>query len=1306
MIYAFDDYELDTRLYELRRGGRPRKLEPQVFNVLAYLIEQRDRVVMKAELLEHLWPGQFVSEATLTSRLMAARKAIGDSGQAQRLIQTLHGRGYRFVARVEERISVSVGGAAPESPVVPTPPVVAEPSQDTPTTPSAGEARHCAACQHVNGAEAMFCAACGARLVQGCPHCGRMIRPPASFCPACGQRLTEVRQGGSVSSPIVTSPMPQTAMISTLQTILEGERKQVTVLSCALANATALAEQLGPEAMHLLLNHFFELALREVRRYEGTINQRLGDGFMALFGAPTAHEDHSRRAVRAAVGIQRQLQETPVAVDQRMGPEVAVRIGVHTGVVVIGAISDEGRVDYTAVGDATSVAVQLQQAAAGGQIVISEATYRLVADYCRVQPCGEPPSLGKTEQVQAWEVVSIRDDLTRLEVGAKRGLAPFIGRDRELQLLSDCFDRARSGHGQIAFIVGEPGIGKSRLLHEFRQQLGAADATWHEGHAMSLGQATAFYPLIDWLKRTFQIEEKDADSVIGEKMLQSVLSIDAALQPILPYLRYLLSLDPGDARVRAMDPRQRRVEIFEALQRLLLRAAEVRPQIVVFEDLHWMDQATEEFLAFVADSVATGCVLLILTYRPGYVHQLRERTYHMRIALDTLSIEYSTAMTRTMLAAAGLPEDLQPLIVRKAEGNPFFIEEVVKSLQETGALPLVRDRAMPANPVDEIVVPDTIQDVLTARIDRLQEGPKRVLQLAAVIGREFTRRLLDRLTDTPAHVEAYLQELKALELIHEKRVLPELAYEFKHALTQEVAYNSLLARRRREVHRFIGQAMEELYVDRLAERYEVLAYHFATGEDWSKALAYLLKAGEKAAQAFATREAVALYDQALEGVSQLGEAVDLQTVMAIHHAKSQLYFVLSDFEGSRAEAECLLALARQARDRTREGAALAAIAWALTWARDLDRAITYARQAIEVAGPIDAKPILARSHFTIGFVRAVTGGLEHAGEEIDRALLISRSAGDVMHQSLSLSVAGLLKNWAGEYTTAAHLQVEGLSIARQHNLLEPLLLSFFLYGLTLTGKGDYDQAHALFQEGLTLAEKVGNEAIYHRLLNCSGWLHMELGNLDRAIELNQRSAEVGRRRSDPGTRPNAELNLGEIFLAKGDLALAWEFFDGVQRFSQDPATSDWMRFRYLIRLYAGLGELWWNRGDSSRAQEFANQCLDLATRSGSHKNLVKAWRLQGEIALLNRHWDKAQEWLRQALTIAQALGNPTQLWKTHLALGRLHTQAKRPEMAQRAFRAARQVIDRIEANLQHPELRGSLEGAPLIQQVYDLSTSD
>ncbi|MFQ5946588.1 MAG: AAA family ATPase, partial [Anaerolineae bacterium] len=1019
----------------------------------------------------------------------------------------------------------------------------------------------------------------------------------------------------------------------------------MTVLFVDVSGFTSLSERLDPEDVHGFMTRAFELMLAEVHRYEGTVNQFLGDGIMALFGAPIAHEDHGQRAVHAALAIRTALQDYQDELQRRRGINFQVRQGLNTGLVVVGSIGSDLRMDYTAVGDTTNVAARLLQVAEPGRIVISEATHRLVGDYFYARLLGEFPLKGKDEPVQAWEVISARAARTRLEVEVERGLTPFVGRDRQLRLLLECFEKAKVGHGQAVFIAGESGIGKSRLLFEFRRQLGE-NATWLEGHSMSFGRSIAFHPVIDLLKRNFRIDEPDTEATIIKKIEQGALALGEDLRPVLPYLRYLLSLDPGDPAVLTIDPKQRRAEMFDALRRLTLRAAQVHPQVLIFEDLHWMDQATQEYLVFIADSIPASRTLLVLTYRTGYVHPLGERTYHTRITLDTLSTEDSVQMAESMLATDGLPEELKALIVRRAEGNPFFVEEVVKSLQEVGALRPVGDRYVLAKRLEEIFIPDRIQDVIMARIDRLEEAPKNILQLASVIGREFTRRLLDRLAEIRESTEEFLQELKAIELIYEKSLFPELAYMFKHALTHEVAYNSLLVQRRKELHRLIGLAIEELYADRPAEQYEVLAYHFSKGEAWAKALQYLLKAAEKAAKAFATREALALHDQALEAASQLGEAADLKTVMAIRQAKSSLYFVLSDFERSRAEGERLLDLARRAGDQMNEGMALAGIAWASTWARDLEGAVAHARQAIEVAEQTDAKPVLARGHFTIGFVRAVTGGLDQAREELDKALMVSQSAGDVTHQSLSLLSAGLLKNWEGEYTTASRLQSQGLAIAREHNLLVPLLFGFFLYGITLTGKGDYGGALPTFEEGLALSEKVGDEAIHHRLLNCLGWLHIELGDLDRAADLNRRSAEVGRRRGDPGTIPNAEINLGDIFLAKGDLTLAQEFFDGVSRLAKDPATSDWMRFRYSIRLFASLGDLWLARGEPAKAQEFAEGCLDLATRSNSRKNLVKGWRLKGEIAVARHQWDEADAALRQALTIAEAVRNPTQLWKT------------------------------------------------------------
>jgi class 3 adenylate cyclase/tetratricopeptide (TPR) repeat protein len=1103
------------------------------------------------------------------------------------------------------------------------------------------------------------------------------------------------------TSPEAYTPKHLAEKILTSRSALEGERKQVTVLFVDVSGFTSLSERLDPEDVHGLMSRAFELMLAEVHRYEGTVNQFLGDGIMALFGAPIAHEDHAQRAVHAALGIRKALEGYQEELRGKRGISFQVRHGLNTGLVVVGSIGNDLRMDYTAVGDTTNVAARLQAAADPGRILISDAIHRLVGGYFYVRPLGEFTLKGKAEPVRAWEVLSARVARTRLEVEAERGLTPFVGRDRELRLLFECFEQAKAGHGQVAFIVGEPGIGKSRLLLEFRQRLGE-EATWSEGRAMAFGHSMAFHPLIDLLRQNFRIEEGDVEATIVTKVERGVLRLGEDLRPTLPYLRYLLSVDPGAATVLTMDPQQRRGEVFDALRHLTLRAAEVRPQVVVYEDVHWMDQTTEAYLVFTADSIPTSRVLRILTYRTGYMHPFGERSYHTRIVLNTLSTEHSIAMAQAMLATERLPEELQTLIARKAEGNPFFVEEVVKSLLEVGALRQAGEGYVLAKRLDEIVVPDTIQDVIMARIDRLKEAPKRTLQLASVIGREFTRRLLDQLAEIRARTEEVLRELKAIELIYEKSVFPELAYMFKHALTHEVAYNSLLVQRRKELHRLIGLAIEELYADRLAEQYEVLAYHFAKGEEWRKAIEYLLKAAEKAAKAFATREALGLYDQALEAASHLGQVVDANILMAIHRAKADLYFVLSDFEHSRTEAERLLTLARQVPDRVQEGAALAAMGYASFWAHDFERALTDTRQAIKIAQEADAKAVLAAGHFTICWVQSATGHLDQAAEELDRALSMSRSVGDIHHQSLLLGRAGQLKNWKGEYAGGARLQSEGLRIALQHNLPVPRLNNHFWYGITLIGKGDYDEALATLGEGLALSEKLGDEVQRLRLLNSLGWLYSELGDLDHALDFNRRGAEEARKRGNPETIANAELNLGDVFLTKGDLSLAQELLDRVHRLVKNPATSDWNKWRYSMHLFASLGELWLARGDPAKARDVTEQCLALATPTNSRKYLVKGYRLKGEIALARRQWDEAEGVLRQTLTIAQTIGNPTQLWRTHLALGRLYAEGKKLELARQAFQSARAVIDRVKTSLQNPGLRASIENSPLIRHVYDL----
>ena len=435
---------------------------------------------------------------------------------------------------------------------------------------------------------------------------------------------------------------------------------------------------------------------------------------------------------------------------------------------------------------------------------------------------------------------------------------------------------------------------------------------------------------------------------------------------------------------------------------------------------------------------------------------------------------------------------------------------------------------------------------------------------------------------------SHLSILKDSELLYERGIYPQSTYIFKHALIQVVAYDSLLVKRKQELHRRIGQAMEELYADRLAEQYEALAYHFAKGQEWAKAFEYLGKAAEKAAHTFANHEAVALYDQALEAAGHLGDAADIQTLMAIHRAKMNLYFVLSDYEKSRAEGEHLLTLARRIGDRMNESLALVTMGKASHYAHDLEQALTYSNQAIEVAGAADAKATLAGAHYTIGAVHGCKGQLD----------------------------------------------------------------------------------------------------------------------LEHALAHNQRAVAGARKRGDPETIANSELNLGDNLLAQGDHRLAEEIFDRVSHLVADPATSEYMRWRYSTHLFASLGELWLSRGDPAKAGEFVEQSLKIANRTNSRKYLVQVQRLKGEVALLNKKWDDAGDALQKALTIARAIGNPTQLWKTYLALGRLHTEAKQQEMAEQAFDAAREVINKIMENLQDPKLSTSLKNHPLIRQIFDRSSRD
>jgi class 3 adenylate cyclase/tetratricopeptide (TPR) repeat protein len=706
-----------------------------------------------------------------------------------------------------------------------------------------------------------------------------------------GQRLAVDEEGevlvwtGGAASPVVPAGEPAQAprtytpphlaeKILTARGALEGERKQVTVLFADIAGFTTLAESLDPEVVHDLINRCFERITTEVHRFEGTINQYTGDGVMALFGAPIAHEDSPRRAVHAALDIQRALRDLAQTLQAERGLSLQMRMGLNTGLVVVGTIGDDLRMDYTAVGDTTHLAARLQQMAQSGSVVISAATHQQIAGFFETRDLGEVPVKGRAP-ARAFEVLRPRGRRTRFDVAVERGLTPLVGRERELATLRERFSEVKAGRGQVVGIAGEAGMGKSRLVLEFRRALAQAgeEVTWLEGHGISFGQTSPFLPFIEQLRDNFQIEEFDGEPEIIAKVEQSMQRM-GELETHMPAIRYLLSVDPGDPALAAMDGPARRQKLFAALRALAVRGARLRPLVLVVEDLHWIDTSSEEFLTAMLDAVPSVPLLLLVTYRIGYSPPFGSRSFSTTLTLRSFSEAETLAMAGHVLGVAQVPTALQTALMDKAEGVPLFIEEVTKALLELGVLRREDTSYRLVKSLREVRVPETIQEIIMARLDRLGDDGKRTVQLASVIGRQFLVRLLARVAGLSDRLEGLLHELQALEIIYEQGLLPERAYIFKHAVIQDVAYNSLLVQRRKVLHHRVGDAIEELYHDRLEEHYAELAHHFSQGEVWDKAMAYSWQAGAKAFARSALREAMVCFEQALVAVGHLPESQD------------------------------------------------------------------------------------------------------------------------------------------------------------------------------------------------------------------------------------------------------------------------------------------------------------------------------------------------------------------------------------------------------------------------------------------------
>jgi class 3 adenylate cyclase/predicted ATPase len=734
----------------------------------------------------------------------------------------------------------------------------------------------CSNCGADNPTGLKFCEQCAAPFKKRCARCGFENSAAARFCGECAAPLSAAAPG--LAPQPGTTPSVQLLPKEADTPALEGERKTVTALFADIKGSTELMRDLDPEEARAIVDPALKLMIDAAHRYDGYVVQSTGDGIFALFGAPVAHEDHPQRALHAALAMQQQLrnyaQRRGTQADHRLKPvPLEVRIGINTGEVVLRMVHTGGHTEYTPVGHAANLAARMQTVAPAGGIVISEDTRHLVEGYFELRDLGPTEVKGISEPINVYEVIGAGPARGHFELSARRGLTRFVGREREVAEMKRALELARSGHGQIVAAVAEAGTGKSRLVYEFKAML-PGDCKVLEAYSVSHGKASAYLPVLELLYGYFGIEEADDKAARRGKIETRLSALDPALNDTLPLLYTLMGLHEGPDPLAQMDPQIKRRRILDAIKRIILRESLNQPTVLIFEDLHWIDGETQALLDLLADGIANSRILLLVNYRPEYRHEWTNKSYYTQLRLDALGRESAAEMLSTLLGDGVELEPLKRTVIERTEGNPFFIEEMVQALFDEGAL--VRNGGVKvARSLAQLRLPPTVQGILAARIDRLGAEEKDLLQTLAVLGRESPLALIRQVVSRPdGGLEQMLSTLQTGEFIYEQPAASALEYTFKHALTQEVAYNSLLFERRKVLHERAGVAMESLYAERVDDHLSELAHHYSRTDNVSKAVDYLERAGQQAMQRSAHADAIKSFSTAIDLIQKLPDPID------------------------------------------------------------------------------------------------------------------------------------------------------------------------------------------------------------------------------------------------------------------------------------------------------------------------------------------------------------------------------------------------------------------------------------------------
>ena len=1092
----------------------------------------------------------------------------------------------------------------------------------------------CARCQHENEMGAKFCEECAAPLAVACAKCGRSLSPTAKFCSECAHP-TGLSAAPPVAprfdSPESYTPKHLAERILTSRSALEGERKLVTVLFADLKGSMELLADRDPEEARKLLDPVLERMMEAVHRYEGTVNQVMGDGIMALFGAPLAHEDHAVRACYAALRMQDTIKRYAEDVHRTAGVPLHIRVGMNSGEVVVRSIGSDLHMDYTAVGQTTHLAARLEQMAMPGSILISPETLNLAEGYVVVKPLGERPIKGLETPIELFEVCGAGTVRSRLQVAAARGLTSFVGRNPELEQLRQALERAGTWHGQVMAVVGDPGVGKSRLFWEFTHSHRTQGWLIVESSSVSYGKATAFLPLVDLLRAYFQIEARDEARKIREKVTGKLLSLDRALEPSLPALLWLLDVPVDDPQWKRLDPPQRRQQTLEGIRRLLLRESQVQPLLLVFEDLHWIDVETQALLDSVVESLPTARLLLLVNYRPEYQHDWGSKSYYWQLHIDPLQPESADELLQVLLGNDPGLQPLKRLLIERTEGNPFFLEESVRTLVETKVLAGERGAYHQARASHTLQIPATAQAMLAARIDRLAPEDKRLLQAASVIGKDVPFTLLQAVAEVPQEsLRRSLTNLQAAEFLYEARLFPELEYTFKHALTHDVAYGSLLQERRRALHARIVDTIEAVYPDRLMEHVERLADHAFRGEVWDKAVTYLRQAGAKAAARSSNREALAYFDEAMTALTHLPETREtMEQAIDLRFDLRNSLHTLAEF------------------GRTEE----------------------YLNEAERLAKALDDQRRL-------GWVSAYMSGHQvHVGGNVtdmrafaERVEIIGETLGDVPLQVAAQFYLLVACHTAGDYRGTEHAcrslmhSLQGDRAGQRFGLsMFPAVLSRAYLARALAEQGLFEEGDVQGHEAIRIAEALDHPFSLLWAFLGQAYLHSTKGEVGQAARLLERAVALCREWSITMFIPVTMASLGHTYARSGRIG------EGVSLLQEALATYESAGIGYCHSIsVVHLGEAYLLADQVEDARACADSAVMLARTRGERGYEAYARRLLGEIAAHSGRpgVSEARARYREALALAEELGMRPLVAHCNVGLGKLHRRTGDREQAE------------------------------------------